>query len=195
MPYQTTANSNAFVMGGCIVYISGSTDTSTATGSFLNLGAARGVKITESWDAMEVETDNTPPVIVGAKNQSITVEGNLLELNFQKINFMRSGMSSFSTTTFTLNTGGSLTIRPQAVYLKYTAPASSSDTIIATIYYATLTEGLTIPYTGDDKTDVAEIPFKFKGVCQSTRTAGQQLFNIVDGRSSVYAADYSQTTP
>lgn len=195
MAYQTTANSASFVMGGCVVYISGSTDKSTATGSFLNLGAARGVKITETWDSMEVETDNTAPVIVGAKNQAITVEGTLLELNLQKINLMRGGLSSFSTTTFTLNTGGSLTITPQAVYLKYTAPASSSDTVIATIYYASLTEGLTIPYTGDDKTDVSEIPFKFKGVCQSTRTAGQQLYNIVDGRSNVYAVDYSATTP
>jgi hypothetical protein len=194
MSYQTTANSNAFVMGSCAIYISGSTEKSTTTVVFLNLGSARGVKLTESWDSMEVEIDNTPPVLIGVKNQKITIEGNLLELNFEKLNYMRGGLSSFSTATFTFNTGGGVTITPQAVYLKHTG-ASSSQTITATIYYATLTEGLTIPYPSDDATDVAEIPFKFEGICNSTRTAGNQLYNIIDTRASVYSSDYSRTTP
>jgi hypothetical protein len=195
MPYQTTANSNAFLMGSCVIYISGSTDKSTTTGSFLNLGSARGVKLTESWDSYEIETDNTPTVIKGAKNQAITVEGNLLELNFEKFNLMRGGLSSWSTATFTLNTGGSLTITPQAIFLKHTANgATSTETIYATIYYAALQEGFTIPFPGDDKTDVAEMPFKFKGVCQSTRAAGSQLFKISDGRSLVYTT-YSTLAP
>jgi len=195
MGFQTTSNQSAFIMGSCIVYVSGSTDKSTTTGLFVNLGSARGVKVTESWDTMEVETDNTPPVLMGIKNQKVTIEGNLLELNFEKLNYIRGGLSSYSTTTFTLNTGGGMTITPQAVYLKHTAAASSSDTVIVTVYYATPTQGLEIPFPSDNATDVAEIPFKFEGECQSTRTAGSQLYNIVDGRANVYAVDYSRTTP
>ena len=198
--YQTTALSNAFVMGSCIIYISGSTEKSTTTGVFLNLGAARGVKITEAWDSLEIENDNTPPSIIGVKNQTVTIEGNLTELNFEKLNYLRGGLSSFSTATFTLNTGGSLTITPQAVYLKhftpnYTTVASSMETITAVVYYASLVEGMSIPYPSNDKVEVAEIPFKMKGVCQSTRATGSQLYQIVDTRQSVYSADHTRTTP
>ena len=102
MGFQTTSNSAAFVMGSCAIYISASTEKSTTTGLFINLGSARGVKLTESWDEMTVETDNTPPILYGVKNQKVTIEGNLLELNFEKLNYMRGGLSSFSTTTFIL---------------------------------------------------------------------------------------------
>jgi hypothetical protein len=194
MAYQTVSNSNAFVMGSCKIHISASTEKSTTTGSFMNLGSARGVKITESWDSLEIETDNTPKIIIGAKNQQITIEGSLLELNFQKLQLLRGGVDSFSTTTFIFNSGGNTTITPQAIYLTHTG-ASSSQTVQATIYYASVTEGMQLAFPADDKTEVMEIPFKIKGVCQSTRTAGNQLYSIVDTRTSVYAVDYSATTP
>jgi hypothetical protein len=185
MAYQTSANRNAFVMGSVKMFI-----PSTASGEYFNLGAARGVTITEAWESFEVETDNTPPIMIGAKNQTIEVSGNLLELNFLKLARMRSGFDSFSTTTFTFDSGGNVTITPQAFYLVHTG-ASSSQTVTATIYYASVTEGLSIPFPADGGTDVAEIPFTIKGVCQSTRTAGQQLYSIVDLRANIYSTDYS----
>lgn len=187
MAYQTSANSNAFVMGSCRISIPSS------SGGYWDLGAARGVTLTENWDTFEIETDNTPLVIKGAKNQTVTVEGNLLELDFKKLAAMRNGYDSFSTTTFTFDTGGNVTITPQALYLTHTA-ASSSETIVATIYYASPTAGLSIPFPRDDGTDVAEIPFAFKGVCQSTKTVGAQLMSIVDLRNSVYD-DVPNATP
>ena len=182
--YQTNANSNAFVFGSARMYVPSS------SGGYVNLGSAKGVKITESWEEYEVEPDNTPTVIVGIKNQTVTVEGNLLELNLQKIARMRSGLDTFSTTTFTFDTGGNLTVTPQAFYLVNTS-ASSSQSITATIYWASIAEGLQIPFPSDHKTEVAEIPFKLKGVCQSTRTAGQQLYSIVDLRSNIYSTAYT----
>jgi len=198
--YQTTAISNAFIMGSAVMYISGSTDKSTTTALFLNLGAARGVKITESWDSLEIENDNTPPSIMGIKNQKVTIEANLTELNFEKLNYLRGGLSSWSTGTFTLNTGGNLTITPQAIYLKhytalYTTVASSMETITAVIYYAAPVEGMSIPYPSNDKVEVGEIPIKLTGTIMSTRTAGSQLYQIVDTRQSVYSVDHTRTTP
>jgi hypothetical protein len=189
MAYASTANSNAFLMGSCRISVPSS------SGGYVQLGSARNVKITEKWDSFEIETDNTPPIIKGIKSQTIEVEGVLLELNLQKFKVMRGGIDSFSTATFTFDSGGNVTITPQALYLTHVSP-TSSETIVATIYYAAVTEGLTIPFPSYDKTDVAEIPFKFKGVCQSTRTAGQQLYNIVDTRSSIYVAstDLSSTS-
>jgi hypothetical protein len=187
MAYQTTANSNAFVMNGCRVAIPSS------SGGFIQLGAARGVKVTEAWEWMEVETDNTPKIEIGAKKQTITVEGNLLELDFQRLSYLRGGIGLWSSATYRFDSGGNLTITPQALYLTMTG-ATSSQTVALTIYYASVTEGLTIPFPGDDKTDVAEIPFKFKGVCMSTRTAGSQLYNIVDTRTGVYSTTYFSTS-
>jgi len=164
-------------------------------GGYVNLGSARGVKITEAWDALEIETDNTPKIIVGAKNQTMTVEGNLLELDFHKLATLRGGLDSYSTASgMTFNSGGNTTITPQAIYLTHNNSASSSQTIVTTIYYASVTEGINIPFPSDGKTDVAEIPFKIKGVCQSTRTAGSQLYNIVDLRTSVYSTSYISTS-
>jgi hypothetical protein len=187
MPYQTAANGNAFVMGSCRVSIPSS------SGGYVHLGSARGVKISEAWEQMDVEVDNTPLVMIGAKKQTVTVEGNLLELNFQKLARMRGGLDTFSTTTFDFDSGGNMTVTPQALYLVHTA-ATSSQTIAVTIYYASVTDALTIPYPSDDKTDVAEIPFKIKGICMSTRTAGSQLMNIVDTRTGVYSTTYYSTS-
>lgn len=159
----------------------------SSSGGYVDLGAARGIKLTETWDAYEIEVDNTPRVVKGIKNQAITVEGNLLELNFQKLARMRGGIDTFSTTTFTFDSGGNMTVTPQSMILIHTA-ATSSQTITATIYYAAVTDPLTIPFVSDDGTDVAEIPFKLKGTPQSSRTIGQQLYTITDLRSSMYTS-------
>lgn len=183
--YQTTANKNAFLFGSARISVPSS------SGGYVHLGAARGIQITESWDVFNVETDNTPTVQMGIKNQKVRVEGNLLEVNFQKLARMRGGIDTFSTATFTFDSGGNVTVTPQAIYLVHTA-ATSSETITATIYYASVQEGMTIPFPRDDGTDVAEIPFALEGICQSTRTAGSQLYSIVDLRNSVYS-NYSNT--
>jgi hypothetical protein len=192
MSYQTTANSNAFIIGSCRVSIPSS------SGGYVDLGAARGVKLTESWDVMRVEIDNTPPVIVGAKKQVVEVEGNLLELDFHKLATLRGGIDTWtpvSTTDFTgtFISGGKVTVTPQALYLTHTG-ASSSETVVTSIYWASVTEGLTIPFPSDDATDVSEIPFKMKGVCVSTKTSLQQLYNIVDLRNNVYSTTYFSTS-
>lgn len=188
MAYQSTANQYAFIMGSCRVAVPSS------SGGYVHLGAARGIKIAETWDNFEVETDNTETVQMGVKNHRVEVEGSLLEVNFQKFNRMRGGIDSFSTATFTFDTGGNVTITPQALYLTHVSQTSSSETIAVEIYYASVQEGLQIPFPRDDGTDVAEVPFKFQGTCQSTRTVGQQLYNIVDTRSDIYVETSSMAT-
>lgn len=188
MAYQSTANQYAFLMGSARLAVPSS------SGGYVHLGAARGIKISEEWDVFEVETDNTPTVELGIKNQTVTVEGNLLEVNFQKFQRMRGGIDTFSTATFTFDSGGNVTITPQAFYLTHISPTSSSESIAVSIYYASIQEGLQIPFPRDDGTDVAEIPFKLKGICQSTRTVGQQLYSIIDTRSDIYVEQSSMST-
>ena len=181
MSYQTQAKTQAFLMGSCKISI-----PSSSADGYVELGSAKGVKITESFDSWVIKPDNTPEIIKGVKNQKVTVEGELFELDFQKFARMRGGIDTFSTTTFVFDTGGLMTVTPQALYLVHTAGPSSSNYIAVQIYYAGITEGMTIPFPADDATDIPGVPFKLVGTCQSSRTAGAQLMTITDMRSSVY---------
>lgn len=195
--FQTTANKNAFVMGSCRISVPSS------SGGYATLGSARGVKLTETFDSMEIEIDNTPKVVIGAKNQQVTVEGSLLEINWHKLAAMRGSMTSggsldvwsYDSTTLaqTFTSGGNTTITPQALYLTHTG-ASSSETVVVTLYAATPEEGMTLAFPSDNATDIMEVPFKMKCVSQSTRTVGQQLMNIVDLRNNVYSTSYFSTS-
>ena len=187
--YQNSANSNAFLFGSATIGIPSS------SGGFVDIGAAKGIKITESFDSLQVDIDNCPTLLIGAKNQKVTVEGTMLEVNWQVLARMRGGLDTFSTTTFTFDSGGNVTITPQEVYIVHTV--SSSAKLAATIYYAGVTEGMTLPFPSDAGTTVAEIPFKLVGTCQSTRTNGQQLYSIVDTRQGIYNSTthpYNSTT-
>ena len=197
MAFQTTANANAFVLGSCRISVPSS------SGGYVNLGSARGVKLTESFDSVEVEIDNTPKYIVGAKNQQVMVEGNLLELDWHRLAAMRGSMStagsldswSYDSTTLaqTFTSGGNTTMPTQSLYLTHTG-ASSSQTVVFTLYAATPTEGMTINFVSDNGTDVAEFPFKMTCKAQSSRAQGSQLMNIVDLRASVYSTEYFSTS-
>ncbi len=195
--FQTTANSNAFVLGSCRISVPSS------SGGYVNLGAARGVKLTETFDSVEIEIDNTPKVVVGAKNQQVMVEGSLLEIDWHRLAALRGSMQStsefdqwsYDSTTLaqTFTSGGNVTFNPQSLYLVHTG-ASSSQTVTITLYAATPEEGMTLAFPSDNATDVLEYPFKMKCVAQSTRTAGSQLMNIVDLRTSVYSTSYFSTS-
>ena len=186
--YQSTANSNAFVMGSVRISIP------TSTGGYIPLGAARGVKVTEAWEPYEIEVDNCPLVIKGIKNQTITVEGTLLEVNFQRLAALRGGIdfSSFTvaSTMMTFASGGNVTITPKAIYLTHIAASTagtSTETITTTINWASVTDPMVIPFPSDSGNDVAEIPFKVKGTCQSSVTVGTQLYSIIDLRNNIYS--------
>lgn len=180
MAYQSTSNLNAFIMGSCRLAVPSS------SGGYVHLGAARGVKLTETWENVEIEADNIEAVQYGIKNQELMVEGTLIEFNLEKFSVLRQGLDTWSTATVTFDSGGAVTITPQAFYLTHNSMVSSSESVTTTIYFASIQEGLTVPFPGDDSVDVAEIPFKLKGTNQSTRTVGAQLYNIVDTRSNVY---------
>jgi hypothetical protein len=178
--YQNSANPSAVLFGSATIAIPSS------SGGYVDIGAAKGIKITESFDSMQVEIDNCPTLLIGAKNQKITVEGTMLEVNWQVLARMRGGLDTFSTTTFTFDSGGNVTITPQELYVVH--QVSSSAKLAATIYYAGVTEGMTLPFPSDAGTTVAEVPFKLVGTCMSSRTNGAQLYNIVDTRPNIYTS-------
>lgn len=198
MAYQTSANSNAFILGSCRISVPSS------SGGYVKLGTARGVKLTETFESVEIELDNAPKVLIGAKKQEVKVEGNLIEIDWHRLAALRGSMStsgsldtwSYDSTTLeqTFKSGGKTTIPNQALYLTHTG-ASSSETVTITIYSGKVDAGMSLAFPSDnDSAGVMEVPFSYLGKCQSTRTVKAQLMNIVDLRNSVYSTAYFSTS-
>lgn len=200
MPYQITANPYAFVMGSAEVGFSTTVILSSdiaSTTLFQSLGGARGVKITESWENVEVKIDNSATYVVGIKNQEVAVEAELLELNLANFYRLRGGIDSGSTvytsTTLTdgglkFQSGGNMTINPVSLRLQHCKDATSSQYLRVLVHYGKVSEGLSIPFPADDADDAAQIPMKIRGTCLSSLTAGQQLYTITDTRTSIYTS-------
>ncbi len=200
MPYQITANPYAFVMGSAEVGFSTSVILSSdiaSTTLFASLGGARGVKITESWENVEVAIDNSPKHVVGIKNQEVLVEAELLELNLVDFYRLRAGLDTGSTiyTSTTMDdggvkfqSGGLMTINPVSLRLQHCKDATSSQYLRVLVHYGKVNEGFSFPFPADDADDAMQIPMKIRGTCLSSLTAGTQLYTITDTRTSIYAS-------
>jgi len=66
-------------------------------GSLQNLGAMRGVSLSESWDKVEVESDNAGVIKEYIKNQRIAITGNLIEIDLEILNEIRGGIDEYDT--------------------------------------------------------------------------------------------------
>lgn len=261
MAYQNTVqNSNAIRFG------SGKLEVGDDVGSLVNLGAMRGIKFSDEFDVVEIETDNCAPITVGVKNHVASVEGELVEINLTNLNNIRGGIDTLtnvagtstditaethtlSGTTGTrldhangdgtivtaitvtdaddgaavlntdyvlyvdsegytciarvdgsivitdgdgvkvnytyvpnaaikLTSGGKVTISTKVVRITNTNESGKDFRI--TVYKATNQKGIELELQGDDDDDVSTVAISLKGVCDSTRDAGDQLFEIYD---------------
>ena len=84
--------------------------------------------------------------------------------------------------TKVLKSGGKLTISPKVVRITNTNAAGK--TFVITVYKASNAQGITLELVSDDSEDPNVIPIKLDGVLDVTRTAGDQLFEIVDSQSA-----------
>jgi len=64
-------------------------------GSLVNLGAMTGVTFEESWDTVEIESDNAGTIRTGVSNHTAGVNGELQEINLSKISNIRGGIDNF----------------------------------------------------------------------------------------------------
>lgn len=77
-----------------------------------------------------------------------------------------------------LSTGGKNIINPRVVRLTNTNAAGKKFQI--TIYAAKNQKGIELKLPGDDSEDPVAVPIELKGIIDPTRTAGDQLFEILD---------------
>jgi hypothetical protein len=272
MSQTTVQRSGAIKLGSAKV------EVGDDVGSLKNLGAMRGVTLSESWDKIEVESDNAGTVKEYIKNQRVAITGNLMEIDLEILDEIRGGIDDYSTTenskvedhdqtvasgawafdefillehqnadgtvpqidtqgypdvsgsvdgalahgtdyfivkngegkwgiividsaTVTteaqvltisydytpaasknLSSGGLKTINPKVVRLTNTD--ENDKKLQVTVYYAFVEEGITLEFPSDEAEDVMISPINLVGKVDVDRTAGDQLYEIIDEQST-----------
>lgn len=175
--YQTSASPTLFISGGCVV----SVQSSVGSTSYQDLGSAKGVKFSESFDTEDYEVGGID-LTHSIRNHTCSIECDLYEINPDRLIYIRGGLDSTATAD-TLKTGGLFVNTPRTWVLTNNGPTSSQSLTI-TVYSGVQAEPIKLEFPGDDVTDVASLSLKIKGYMVSTRTAGDQLYSIVDTRST-----------
>jgi hypothetical protein len=80
----------------------------------------------------------------------------------------------------TLKGGGLTTFTSR--YCRFTNTNDAGLTLVLDIFSATPDSGITINFPADDAEDPALCPIKMVGKCDTTLTAGEQLFVITDSQ-------------
>ena len=78
---------------------SGQFEIKESGGSWIDLGAMRGIAFAEEWEQTEVTSDNTDPVVVRIFNHVCSMTGDLMEIDLSNLAAIRGGLDTFSTVT------------------------------------------------------------------------------------------------
>ncbi len=91
MQQTTVQNSNTIRFG------SGKVEVGEDEGSLVNLGAMDGVTFEESWDEIEVESDNAGRLKLGIENHVAAISGDVYEINLESLSTLRGGLDTLET--------------------------------------------------------------------------------------------------
>src|SRR5699024_5012662 len=156
--------------------------------SLVDLGAMRGVEFEESWDEMQVNSDNAGVIIVGMMNQQVAIRGDLMEINLKNLAILRGGIDKAEEVeadaetgkkaAIRLLSGGYSTFQPRVV--KITNYNDKNEEFSITIFKATTNSGISITFPGADDEDPAMTHIEMVGTNDVEREIGEQLFIIED---------------
>lgn len=91
MSQTTIQRSGAVKLGSAKVEIGDS------VAALKNLGAMRSIALAESWDKIEVESDNAGVIKEYIKDQRISITGQLIEIDLEMLDEIRGGIDTYST--------------------------------------------------------------------------------------------------
>src|SRR5690606_5626614 len=60
--------------------------------SLVDLGAMRGVEFEETWDEIQVNSDNAGVIMAGTQNHEAIIRGDLMEINLRNLALLRGGI-------------------------------------------------------------------------------------------------------
>jgi hypothetical protein len=163
-----------------IAFGSGKFEYSTDSGStWVDLGAMRNIVFNESWETVKIDSDNAGRVKTGLKNQIASLAGDLMEIDLGKLDALRGGIDTYTSSagvSETLKSGGKSTQTPTQV--KVTHTTEDDEEFRITLYKVTAVRGIEIAFQSDEADDPNMIPIEVEGEKDTTRTAGDQLYEI-----------------
>ena len=186
--YQNTAlaTANSIITGGWKIECA-----ATVAATYTNMGLARNLVITENMTMYDAQADNGPDPIKGVSDHTLTISFELLEwymASWDKARgtgFDTEGNPSVGTyvtggSVQTLSTGGftELNMRAWKFSNAKLVSAATMETVIV-VYKAYLAGGTTLTMRSDNDTDPVNVfPVTLEAICDTSRSAGDQLFII-----------------
>ena len=150
--------------------------------TWINLGAMRDIIWAETFDKVTVMSDNAGIIKEFIKNHRATLGGNLMEIDLLNLSIIRGGIDTYATRAGqdeTLKSGGLTTIA--AIQARVTNTDEEGEIFKITLYKATNNKGIEIAFQPDDADDPNMIAIEVQGSLDTSRTAGDQLFEMYSG--------------
>jgi len=144
------------------IYVTGFTES--ANNGVKTVTAAEAAKITVS-DTLVNEVEGDTINIVRGANLSGTVYVNYTYTPLASRTYKGGGLTEFT---------------PQIVRITNSDASSPAKTLQCTIWEATPDSGIKIEFQSDDAEDPAGVPIRMEGRLDTTKTSGEQLFEIID---------------
>lgn len=176
MNQTTVQKSNTLRFGSAKVEISqDGTD-------WTDLGVANKISFEEKFSLVEIKADNGGLVCALIKDQECTVKFNLLEIDLETLSTLRGGIDIYDdSATPCLTSGGLVTITSNMVRL--TNKNAAGQDFVITVHKAVNQDGIKIDLPADDDPKLWEVPITLKGTRDASKSAGEQLFTIVDNQT------------
>lgn len=156
--------------------------------NLIDLGAMRGIVFEETWDEVQVQSDNAGVIHVGINNHMAAIEGELMEINLETLATIRGGIDTVEqiaedpeenqNEAVRLLSGGISTFQPRVA--RITNYDDQNRKFQITIFKATPESGLNITFPEADSEDPAMTPIRMNGTLDVERAHGEQLFEIID---------------
>lgn len=147
--------------------------------SWVDLGAMRNIIFTESWEVVEVMSDNAGVIRQGIKNQIATITGDLMELDLEKIEALRGGIDIFTPDpgiSKKIESGGKTT--QTSIQVKVTNEDENGNIFRITLFKVIAIKGIGLAFNMDTEVEPNLIPIEVKGVNDTDLDVGKQLFEI-----------------
>jgi len=146
------------------IYVTGFTET--ANNGVKTVTAVTSTKITVSETLVNEVEGDTITIVRGANlDADATVFINYTYTPLASRTYVGGGLTEFT---------------PQVVRITNSDTSSPAKTLQCTIWEATPDSGIKIEFQSDDAEDPAGVPIRMEGRLDVTKTAGEQLFKIVD---------------
>ncbi|MBS4191744.1 hypothetical protein KHA94_16260 [Bacillus sp. FJAT-49705] len=156
--------------------------------SLVDLGAMRGITFEESWDELQVKSDNAGVIVAGITNHGAKISGELMEINLKTLATIRGGIDKYDEipadqetgkkAARKLLTGGASTFQPRIA--RITNYNEAGEEFRITIFKANAATGLNITFPEADGEDPAMTPIEMTGTPDTNKAVGEQLFEIWD---------------